>query len=112
MLTKCCHLSGHGDGAGTGDVIGDLHVIGFAQALRHLEAENEQFQRAKLAHLADGSFQDTDFFPCWYCTNHYNKLGWLQKYESHPWQAHIWQSASESPDLRISGQPIALVENI
>lgn len=112
MLTKCCHLSGHGDGMGTGDIVGDLNVIGFTEAFRHLEAENQEFKAAKLARLADGSLQDTDFFSCWYCTNHYNKLGWLQKRERHPWQEHIWQSSSTTPEKQMDRQPIPLVESV
>ena len=88
-LTKCCHLSGHGDGARQEDVIGNLSSIGFTEAYHQLVRENEQFHAAKIAHLANGTFKDSDFFPCWYCSLYYQKVDWLKKYEDHAWVSFI-----------------------
>ncbi len=90
-LSTCCHLSGHGGGAGTGDVIGNLQTEPFADLYAKLVLENQQFRQAKHARLAGGDFQDTDFFTCWYCFNHYKKVDWLQKKTTHSWSPLIWQ---------------------
>ena len=84
-LTKCCHLSGHGDGVGRDDVIGSLAEMSFSIAYSRLVRENEAFHRAKSQRLSDGHFQDTDFFPCWYCSLKYEKVGWLRWVKDHPW---------------------------
>lgn len=90
-MTTCCHLSGHGDDAGTADVIGNLQTMSFADAYQKLLAENERFRQAKRARLAGGPWQDTDFFTCWYCFNEYKKVTWLQNQPTHPWTPLIWQ---------------------
>jgi MoaA/NifB/PqqE/SkfB family radical SAM enzyme len=84
-VTKCCHLSGHGDGVGQRDVIGNLRDMGFAEAHRRFLSENEGFRRQKLSHVTNGGFQDSDFFPCWYCSLFYEKVGWLKEVAGHPW---------------------------
>jgi MoaA/NifB/PqqE/SkfB family radical SAM enzyme len=86
-LTKCCHLSSHGDGAGQGDVIGNLNVMSFDDAYNQLLQENERFRHNKLDHLSGGTFQDADSFPCWYCLNHYEKVEWLRTLPDHPWSS-------------------------
>ena len=91
-LTKCCVLSGHGVGAGTEDIIGNLHEMSFAEAWQQFSAENDRFRAAKSADLQSGQFQDADFFPCWYCSNHYRKLDWLQTHTDHPWRDRLWSS--------------------
>jgi MoaA/NifB/PqqE/SkfB family radical SAM enzyme len=95
-LTKCCHLSGHGSGVGQGDVIGNLNDMGFTEAYRQLVQENEQFRRAKREHLTDGTFQDSDFFPCWYCSLYYRKVDWLQALDGHPWSKLMESSPATS----------------
>ena len=84
-LTKCCHLSGHGDGVGSGDVVDDLSVIGFAEAVGKLAEENETFRRRKIESARSAAWRDTDFFPCWYCSLYYEKVGWLERLDGHPW---------------------------
>jgi MoaA/NifB/PqqE/SkfB family radical SAM enzyme len=84
-LTKCCHLSGHGKGVGQGDVIGSLSEMSFTAAYRQLVQENEKFHQSKLRHQASGMFTDSDFFPCWYCSLHYQKVDWLKQVADHPW---------------------------
>lgn len=90
-MTTCCHLSGHGNGAGTGDVIGNLQTMSFTDAYHKLQAENARFSLAKRARLTGGAWQDTDFFTCWYCFNEYKKVKWLQNQPTHPWTPLIWQ---------------------
>ena len=82
-LTKCCSLSGHGSDIGNDDIIGNLQDVPFAHAVELLHQENERHQQARLAYLASTQAQDTDFFPCWYCTNYYRKVGWLKQNENH-----------------------------
>ena len=90
-LTKCCHLSGHGNGTGEGDIIGNLQAMSFTEAYHKLVAENEQFRQIKLARLSADQLQDADFFACWYCFNHYEKVGWLKQQTNHAWVPLIWQ---------------------
>lgn len=102
-LTKCCALSGHGESAGQGDIIGNLSDLSFTEAYQRLVAENRQFHQEKIRHSTDGAFQDSDFFPCWYCSLHYQKVDWLKKFKRHPWAPLIKLSAvsrqlSASPD--------------
>ena len=73
-LSKCCHLSGHGDGAGQGDIIGNLLDMSFTDAYEQLRRENEAFHAAKVKHFAENGCEDTDFFPCWYCSLYYKKV--------------------------------------
>lgn len=108
-LTKCCHLSGHGDGMGQEDVIGNLAEISFTEAYQRLVAENTRFHQAKRARIGAGRFEDEDFFACWYCSNHYGKVGWLAGQEEHPWRDALWESATNGdPEPAAAGQPIEL----
>ena len=84
-LTKCCHLSSHGEGAGDDDVMGHLPDEPFAEAYARLVSDNERFMREKRAMLARGDMQDTDLFPCWFCSVSYGKVEWLRKIKSGPW---------------------------
>ena len=51
-VTKCCHLSGHGDGVGNEDVIGNLGEMTFSEAYERLVEANRKFHREKLEHYA------------------------------------------------------------
>lgn len=96
-VTKCCHLSGHGAGAGQGDVAGNLRDMSFAAACQRLVEENAEFRRRKLARLAGGQFQDTDFFHCWYCSLHYHKVDWLAEHTGHPWAGFVRREEAGGP---------------
>ena len=67
-LTKCCHLSGHGAEVESRDVIGDLAEISFSDGHQLLLEENKRFHADKMQHFSQGSSQNTDFFPCWFCS--------------------------------------------
>ncbi len=97
-LSKCCHLSSHGDGVGDGDVMGDLREVSFSEAYGRLEEENRQFQQNKLRHMAGGEFKDTDFFPCWYCSLYYRKVDWLRRFKDHSWTPVMWESDQANSD--------------
>jgi MoaA/NifB/PqqE/SkfB family radical SAM enzyme len=90
-LTTCCHLSSHGDGAGEGDVAGNLNQMSFGKAYRQLQEENAHFRQVKAQHLTAGSFTDSDFFPCWYCSLYYRKVDWLQQLPNHAWTPLQWK---------------------
>ncbi|MCB0212141.1 MAG: radical SAM protein [Anaerolineae bacterium] len=109
-ITKCCHLSGHGDSVGQGDIFGNLHDERFSHIYQRLVRENEQFRRRKKEHLSAGSFQDTDFSPCWYCSNHYQKVGWLRHYAQHPWGDALWDAVDAESTASSPSQPIQLYE--
>lgn len=74
-VTKCCHLSGYGNGVGGDDIVGNLTEIGFAEALARLAEANEEFRRDKLARQASGELHEADYFPCLYCTQYFKKMG-------------------------------------
>lgn len=95
-LTKCCVLSGHGPDAGTGDLIGNLANLSFGEAYEALIAHNDRFRATKRTHFADNPV-DTDYFPCWYCTIHYEKVGWLRRVEGHSWASLIPAPEATSP---------------
>lgn len=98
-LTKCCHLSSHGGEVGQSDRIGHLSELGFAAGVEQLRQENERFRAGKLARLRAGSFQDEDYFPCWYCSNHYRKLDWLEGHEAAGWTERRWANRTAPQDL-------------
>lgn len=102
-VTKCCHLSGHGDGVGAGDVVGNLHEISFSEAFSRLQRLHDQFRRDKLEQFASGAVQDSDFFPCWFCSVHYNKVGWLKAVPGHAWGALLEpQAGRQTIPLQLS----------
>ena len=102
-LTKCCHLSSHGGGVGQGDVIGDLRDMSFAEAYASLVEENETFRAAKTQHLSSGSFKDTDYFPCWYCSLYYKKVDWLKRVKGNPWASLIPARESGAEHFQVAG---------
>jgi MoaA/NifB/PqqE/SkfB family radical SAM enzyme len=93
-MTKCCHLSGHGEGVGRGDIIGNLRDMSFGEAYARLVEENERFRAEKNRRLVSGTFTDSDFFPCWYCSLYYRKVDWLKRFQGHPWSGLIWAPES------------------
>jgi MoaA/NifB/PqqE/SkfB family radical SAM enzyme len=105
-LTRCCHLSSHGDGVGQGDVIGNLSEMSFTEAYQRLVQENEQFHQKKLAHLAGGRFRDSDFFPCWYCSLYYRKVDWLKEVEDHPWAELMRDRLTEVEEPSLTRHPV------
>jgi hypothetical protein len=104
-LTKCCHLSGHGEGVGQSDVMGDLHAMSFTDAYQRLVEENGQFNQQKVHHLKSGRLTDADLFPCWYCSLYHEKVGWLGQRPDHPWSDLIWE-----PSQNMATAEIALKE--
>ena len=89
-VTICCHLSGHGDGVGKGDVIANLEVVSFAEAYKRLIEFTMGFRKEKLEHNKTGNFEDSDNFPCCYCFNYFKKVDWLKACPETPWASQIW----------------------
>ena len=71
--------------------MGDLGKMTFTDAYQKLVQAVETFRRAKVNHHNNGAFQDADYFPCWYCSMSYNKVGWLKNIADHPWSNLIWE---------------------
>ena len=99
-LTTCCHLSGQGNGALDGDVVGSLTTLTFVEAYHRLVAENARFRQAKLRHFGDERAVDSDWFPCWYCALSYRKVDWLRDAGEHPWAALLRERAGVSSSSR------------
>lgn len=89
-VTTCCHLSGHGDGEGNQDVIGNLGKMSFSEANKRLVESNKKFRKKKIEHHSNGNFKDSDYFPCWYCSNYFKKVDWLKKFPESPWSSRVW----------------------
>lgn len=98
-FTKCCHLSSHGDHVGQDDVAGDLQEVSFADAFAKLERDNEAMHAFKLAHLRSAQFKDTDYLPCWYCSNYFRKVDWLTEFEGHEWIDYLWRREELGIDI-------------
>lgn len=77
-LTKCCHLSGHGAGVEQSDVIANLTQVSFGEAYARLVAENALYHQRKIETAHAATWQENDFFPCWYCSRYYGKNAWRQ----------------------------------
>jgi MoaA/NifB/PqqE/SkfB family radical SAM enzyme len=93
-LTKCCHLSGPGENTGRSDTIGSLREMGLGDAWRRLVAENARFRAEKERLLRDQELLDSDFFPCWFCSQYYGKVEWLRYHPDHPWAPLMWKSTT------------------
>ncbi len=72
-VTLCCNLSGHSKGAGNRDVIGNLAEMSFPEAYERLVSLKKRFHQNKLERYNSGNFNDSDYFPCWYCLNYFKK---------------------------------------
>ncbi len=95
-FTKCCHLSGHGDGVGDGDVMGSLVDLSFAECYGRLLEDNQRIMDHKRERIRRGEFKDADFFPCWYCSLYYRKVGWLRRIPKHSWVPEMWQADAQA----------------
>lgn len=84
-LTVCCHLSGHGDRVGQDDIIGSLVTNSFGALYQQLVDHNQRFRTAKLRAAQESQLSERDHFPCWYCSQAYNKVRWLEALPAHPW---------------------------
>ncbi len=89
-VTMCCHLSGYRNGAENRDVIDNLSETDFYEAYEQLVNLNKRFHQDKHERYNKGGFKDSDYFPCWYCLNYFNKLDWLKEYCEYPWFSDIW----------------------
>jgi MoaA/NifB/PqqE/SkfB family radical SAM enzyme len=88
-VTICCHLSGHGDGAGSNDVVGNLSDMKLTEANRIMVEKTQEFRRDKIRQRAKGGLRRTDYFPCWYCSLYFRKVDWLKNVKGHPWSSLV-----------------------
>jgi MoaA/NifB/PqqE/SkfB family radical SAM enzyme len=79
-VTLCCHLSGYGDGSSTKDIIGNFNELSFKEANRGLKHIVDQLHKYKNEHHDGPHFKDTDYFPCWYCLNYFEKVNCLKNF--------------------------------
>jgi len=89
-VTKCCNLSSRGGDVGDDDIVGNLSEISFEEAYAKLVDLNNKFHSFKLEHHKLKSFKDSDYFPCWYCENYHDKVGWLKRYPKNKWSDKLW----------------------
>ncbi|MDR4497682.1 MAG: radical SAM protein [Candidatus Scalindua sp.] len=73
-VTFCCHMSGHGNGTGNKDVIGNLDEMSFAETYKRFINLDEKFRKEKIERHSKREFKDSDYFPCWYCVNYFKKV--------------------------------------
>ena len=67
----------------------------FSEAYEGLSDFRERFRREKQAHHDEGAFEDSDYFPCWYCENHFNRVGWLERHPENPWYEIAWKTTAK-----------------
>lgn len=91
-ITMCCLLSGHGDGSSKGDVIGNLSDITFSEACMMLAEAYSRFRQDKEAGYLSNKFNDTDYFPCWYCLNYFGKVDWMRDFPDNSWSSTVWSN--------------------
>ncbi len=94
-VTMCCHLSGHGENLGNGDMIGNLDAMSFSKAYEHLNKFKKKFRENKLEHHNKGKLRDSDYFPCWYCSNYFDKVDWMKDYPQNSWSRLVWDKKIE-----------------
>lgn len=91
-VSICCHLSGHGDGED--QIIGNFYELGFSEAIERLGETIREFIRLKKARHDQKRFMGSDYFPCWYCENYFNKVDWLEACPENPWHDMVWKTAA------------------
>jgi MoaA/NifB/PqqE/SkfB family radical SAM enzyme len=97
-ITMCCHLSGQASSTGNMDAVGNLEKMSFSDAHRYLIANTIGFRQKKRELLSNYGFSDTDYFPCWYCSNYFKKLAWLKEYPKNPWSPNVWTKDNNSKE--------------
>ena len=92
-LTKCCVLSGHGVGAGTKDIIGNLHEMSFAEAWQQFSAENDRFHAAKERAFAKRAIPRRRFLSLLVLFRSLSQAGLAANTcTDHPWRDRLWSS--------------------
>ncbi len=89
-MTLCCHLSGYTKGSTDADIIGNLDTMSFAEAHKSLIYLNKKFQQDKRERYRKGGFQDSDYFPCFYCLNYFDKVDWLKDNHESSSSSLVW----------------------
>jgi MoaA/NifB/PqqE/SkfB family radical SAM enzyme len=98
QITMCCHLSGYGNRAGTGDVIADLHHTDFHKAYSEYNSFIDRFHQDKIKHFSSDHIMDTDYFPCWYCLNYFKKVDWISEFPDNPWNEGVWKKSIDEKE--------------
>ena len=80
-VTLCCHLSGYGDGSSAKDIIGNLNALSFQEATCRLKHLIDQLHKDKMERQKSVHFKATDYFPCWFCLNYFEKVDWLKNFD-------------------------------
>ena len=84
-LTFCCQLSGYTGGEKGTDIIGNLRDRTLPDLHKELVRKMSRFHTDLIDHLAGGTDEGIDYFPCWYCTRYFKKAPWLKGDPDHPW---------------------------
>ena len=63
--------------------------MSFKDAYEKLMETTSRFKANKVKMHKSGKLKDTDYFPCWYCENHYKKVDWLKRHPNNSWTEHI-----------------------
>lgn len=85
-LTFCCQLSGYvGAEDREADVLADLTQVSLAEGHKAFVRRWAQFQVDKIDRVASGKFGELDYFPCWYCSKYFGKVGWMSQHQDSEW---------------------------
>lgn len=85
-LTFCCQLSGYVGGTPETDVVGSLREESLFALHRKLNARLSRYNDDLIRHIEKHPEGDgIGYFPCWYCTRHFDKVPWLAGENAQPW---------------------------
>jgi len=85
-LTFCCQLSGYvGAEERDADVLADLTQVSLAEGHKRFVQRWARFQMDKIDRVASGQFGELDYYPCWYCSKYFKKVGWMAACEDSEW---------------------------
>ncbi|MFO1430476.1 MAG: radical SAM protein [Candidatus Competibacteraceae bacterium] len=98
----CCNLSGLDGTGGAEETVGNLWTFTLGEAMERLQLIRQQLHSHKLHRQAEGRWRDSDYFPCWYCSNYFHKVNWLRRQPDHPWHAALHEELHHDVD---PGQP-------
>lgn len=85
-LTFCCQLSGYTGSPGQEtDIVADLNTVSLYDAHKQWADMIHTFNTDKIDLIKSGTATELDYFPCFYCSKYFDKIGWIEKYKDDPW---------------------------
>src|SRR5688572_11083502 len=67
------------------DVMGNLHDMSLVDACRRFHARVARYLADKRERVSQGTFDDLDHFPCWYCVKYLGKVNTSDSFPAAAW---------------------------